>query len=136
MAQRYYHGLQHLRTGFPLSTSGTSLVGDCKGRCQQPILIICVLKCIQRGATFLRQPVITSLIAAEVCKRGYFCAWRSFSILNKSRCFEYYVSIFLSFAYYYHVYPVISIIPRLFLLGVAISMLRSVIYIGDLQVYR
>lgn len=77
---------------------------DCRGRCQQPILMICVPKCIQRGITFLRQPLITSLIAAKVCKRVDFCAWRSYSILNKSRCFVYFVSIFLSFAYYYHVY--------------------------------
>lgn len=106
VAQRYYHGLQRLRTGLTLSTSGTSLVGNCKGRCQQPILMICVPKCIQRGITFLRQPLITPLIAAKVFKRVDFCAWRSYSNLNKSRCFVYYVSsFFLSFAYYYHVYP-------------------------------
>lgn len=52
-------GLQRLWTCLPSSTSGFSLVSNCKGSCQQSILMICVPTCI----TFLSQPLIASLIA-------------------------------------------------------------------------
>lgn len=113
------------------STSRTSLVGNCKGSCQQPILMICVPKCIQCGITFLRQPLRVCAYTwqpgqkiSDQIASGNHAEEPRYSVLPYSA--QYWINqdvleknVFLFF--------IMCIFSRLFLLGVAISMLRSVV---------